>query len=119
MLSKKLEFVFFFIILIWLSKFLLNKDIKLKTFLLFNFPGPKFQAEEKRYFFLCNLFNKIKYPYNGSITCCQGLLEFDDLKNNFLFLSDLKKSGTILSLEKSPPPITLPALQDATKIFFF
>ena len=36
-----------------------------------------------------------------------------------LFLNALKKSGIILFLEKSPPPITLPALAVTQEIPFF
>ena len=55
--------------------------------------------------------DSIHGPFNGSITCCHGLLAFGFLiEMVFLLDNDLITSGIIRSLDQSPPPITLPAL---------
>ena len=84
------------------------------------FSEPKFHAPEYFVGFLKSFSARTKYPFIGSKTCCQGLLNPGFLILINLFLSsELIVSGISLLGDQSPPPITLPALADATPIFFF
>jgi hypothetical protein len=78
--------------------------------------GPKFQ--DPLYSLLLYIFLlKTKYPFNKSKICCQGRVAFGLLNINFLFkITDLIKSGIILSFDQSPPPITFPALAETTPV---
>ena len=59
------------------------------------------------------------YPLSGSRTCCQGLVDLGFLMISCLLPSiDLIISGIRRLFDQSPPPITFPALQIPTLIFF-
>ena len=85
---------------------------KSNTFIFCFELGPKFQGPTYFFPFLeKSLSAKIKYPINGSITCCQGLFASGLRKINVLFCeNDSKESFTILSFVQSPPPKQFPAL---------
>ena len=83
--------------------------------------GPKLYEVEYLELFEKILSANLKYPDNGSITCCQGLVEDGFLIIIFLpSYSALTISGTILFFAQSPPPITFPALalENAKKFEF-
>ena len=93
-------------------KFCLINFAKSNTFIFCFELGPKFQAPTNFFPFFERSFSaKIKYPNNGSITCCHGLLASGLLRINFLFCEkDSRESFTILSFVQSPPPKQFPAL---------
>ena len=82
---------------------------------------PKFHALEYFFGFSNCFLARIKYPFRGSRTNCQGLLKEGFLRIIFLFfIDDLMLSGINLFLDQSPPPITFPALTlETPDIFFF
>ena len=81
---------------------------------------PKFQAPENFFGFLNWSLAKNKYPFNGSNTCCHGLLKFGFLKIIvFFFRIDLIQSGISLLFDQSPPPITFPALPVEIPTFLY
>ena len=56
------------------------------------------------------LHAKVRYPFSGSNTCCQGLVASGlRIMTSSCLDHDLKQSGTILFNAQSPPPITFPA----------
>ena len=83
---------------------------------------PKFHVEE--YLLGCSncFLARIKYPFKGSRTCCQGLLKFGlRITIVFFLIIDLMQSGIKRFSDQSPPPITLPALavETAQNFLFF
>ena len=72
--------------------------------------GPKLNPSANSCLPSSNFSPRVKYPERGSNTCCQGRIACGLLIiiSSFLLMAFIQ-SGTSLSVDQSPPPITLPA----------